>query len=210
MIDYSDYLRKILAGENDTVKTVDLGKLHLSSGKIVACDPLVNPDRQPFEKQMPQGDYLTRLYGIGTDYISIGLAAIFFSKKMPQSFEMATLPGQDVATLDEGYIFGYPVDAGIGCFMDYETAQLYQQHDRETEEKLGENFISYYDDVIDDVLQVNGGDWADFRPYPAKPHNVMLFASGYGDGFYPSYWGIDAQDEVVCLLTDFGVIPKED
>ncbi len=41
-----------------------------------------------------------------------------FSGALPVRWRMATTPNQDIETLEEGYFFGYPVDSGIGCFMD--------------------------------------------------------------------------------------------
>jgi hypothetical protein len=32
-----------------------------------------------------------------------------------------------------------------------------------------------------------------------------MFASGWGDGCYASYWGYDNENQVSCLLTDFNL-----
>ena len=40
-----------------------------------------------------------------------------FAEGRPDHWELAVLPGQDTATLKDGEIFGYPVDAGLGCYM---------------------------------------------------------------------------------------------
>jgi Protein of unknown function (DUF4241) len=41
--------------------------------------------------------------------------------------------------------------------------------------------------------------------------NLALLSSGLGDGAYASYWGLDANDHPVVLLTDFGLLdaPEE-
>jgi hypothetical protein len=36
--------------------------------------------------------------------------------------------------------------------------------------------------------------------------NVAMFSTGWGDGFYLSYWGFDAADGLVELVTDFEVL----
>ena len=41
---------------------------------------------------------------------------------------------------------------------------------------------------------------------PESGLNLIAFSSGWGDGCYPSYWGLDAQGQATCLLTDFRVI----
>ena len=49
-------------------------------------------------------------------------------------------------------------------------------------------------------------DWVDFRMDQATQANIILFSSGLGDGYYPSYFGYDRDGSVVCLATDFGII----
>jgi hypothetical protein len=39
---------------------------------------------------------------------------------------------------------------------------------------------------------------------------VIVFQSGYGDGFYASYWGFDAEGQLVCLVTDFDLFYEDD
>ena len=42
------------------------------------------------------------------------------------------------------------------------------------------------------------------RPYGQA--NVAMFSSGWGDGFYASWFGLDEAGRVVALVTDFGVV----
>ena len=45
--------------ENPLLETFEVGKLHLSSGQLVASDPLITPDKQPFTVKFPKGDFTT-------------------------------------------------------------------------------------------------------------------------------------------------------
>lgn len=38
--------------------------------------------------------------------------------------------------------------------------------------------------------------------------NMIAFQTGFGDGFYGSYWGYDAAGEIVALVADFAVLPE--
>src|SRR4029078_4230104 len=38
------------------------------------------------------------------------------------------------------------------------------------------------------------------------PANIVMFTSGWGDGFYASWFGYDAQGRVAALVTDFAVV----
>ena len=51
-------------------------------------------------------------------------------------------------------------------------------------------------------------DWANFL-IGSSGLNVAVFSSGVGDGLYESLWGLDANDEPACLVTDFGLLPEE-
>src|SRR4051812_37031399 len=49
-------------------------------------------------------------------------------------------------------------------------------------------------------------DWAEMKVIPATGANRVVFTSGFGDGYYASYWGLDEQDAPVCTVTDFHVV----
>jgi Protein of unknown function (DUF4241) len=34
----------------------------------------------------------------------------------------------------------------------------------------------------------------------------VIFSAGWGDGFYASYWGLNAKGEPLKLVTDFNVL----
>lgn len=188
------------------------GTLHVSSGKIVACDPLADPRTEGFERSVPLGDFPVHLV-FADDRPA--LAFIRFSEKDPVQWVMATTPGQDLSQLQPGYLYGYPVDAGMGCFMDEAAARLYMKREQDLNDEWKaagkEGSPNLYDDLIDPAMQENDEmDFLDFQPYADQPHNVFFFTSGWGDGFYASYWGLDEDGNVAVLLTDFEIISDED
>lgn len=190
------------------------GTLHLSSGKIVACDPLADPNENAFTQTVPPGDYPCELH-----YNDDGrpmLACLRFSDAPVAEWRIAAWEGQDPSTLKENEIFGYPVDAGMGCFMDADTAKLYFQLEAELNEKIRKEkgpdaYANLYDDLVDPAMAESGDyDFLDLHPYADKPGNILMFTSGWGDGFYASYWGYDANGKPVALVTDFGFGEDED
>ncbi|PRS67378.1 hypothetical protein C6347_14900 [Bacillus sp. NMTD17] len=36
-----------------------------------------------------------------------------------------------------------------------------------------------------------------------------MFTTGFGDGMYPSFWGLDENGEPACLVTDFLIMDYE-
>jgi hypothetical protein len=62
---------------------------------------------------------------------------------------------------------------------------------------------------LNNEMEANAGEgrWA-FIQYD-DDLTAFLFASGYGDGFYPAYWGYDENEELACSVIDFGVFIEE-
>jgi hypothetical protein len=44
--------------ESPLLESFEVGKIYLSSGKLVACDPLITNDMLPFSAEFPKGDFL--------------------------------------------------------------------------------------------------------------------------------------------------------
>lgn len=209
----NDYLAAVLH-DNYTVGDVTLrhhrvGDLQLPTGQLVACDPLTNPDRPAFTTQLPPGTYPVilaiaqieeRMVIKDEEFMftdeSIAFSVIRLKETSPVHWNMMTLAEQETETLEEGEFFGYPVDAGMGCFMDHSTALLLSE------------LLSSDEGTVDTIIQqVHGSDGFDMKLGEA---NSILFRSGYGDGSYPTYAGIDAEGEIAAVVTDFWVMPEDD
>ena len=190
-----------------SLKTVDMGNVELTSGHIVAADPLAQPDRPAFARTVPAGDYPVRLYEA---FGRVAAASMRFGEGKPDHWELAVLAGQDPATLKDGEIFGYPVDAGLGCYMDADTLDLIGEREAQAQAQKTDADVNYYDDVLASDLDANKGAYALHRPVAGKKGNVAVFWSGWGDGFYPVFWGLDKDGRALVLLTDFSVVENAD
>lgn len=191
---------------NVPFKVLDAGKLTVSSGAIVACDPFVGLDDSPaFLQTVPTGLFPVRLafpMVHGELGGRVAFARIDFNSEPIKDWRMALVAGNDPVALKPGYIFGYGVDAGTGCFSDKAalTAFLDAVKTRRVKENYYEDWITAGEDEgrkrgMNFFLEVSGG-----------PGNIIMFESGWGDGYYASYFGYDAQGRVAALLTDFTVI----
>jgi hypothetical protein len=118
-----------------------------------------------------------------------------FTDQSPAVWEPAALPGQDPATLPVGKFFGYGVDSRRGCFVD--AAAL----DTLTEAQADELDLERLHPEFE--RRGKNSEWACVVVDPASGANLVAFCSGYGDGSYPSYWGLDSSGQPVCLVTDF-------
>jgi len=178
-----------------------LGSLHIASGKIVACDPLI-PHTEPFERTISPGTYPVVVWW-NDDETCIAAAKLKLAEARPIRWEMAVKHGQKVEELQEGYIFGYPVDTGLGCFADVEAIKKLNELEDQMSRELGDDFISLYDNLIDELLTENEDEWCIVNVSKDPEMNVIIFRSGFGDGFYASYWGFDEKGSIVSLVTDF-------
>jgi hypothetical protein len=197
---------KTLRDEYRTYKVslVDAAPLVLTTGKIVACDPFTAWNPSPFARTVRKGRYPVTLSiaKIGKD-TRVGLAMVRFRKGDVAGWEMATKRGQTIAKLKPGHSYGYGVDAGAGCFADAAAFANLELIDRIERENGGDEGW-----LLPRVQQRFFADnWAAAVLDAKTKANVVLFASGWGDGFYTSWWGLSKRRDVVCLVTDFGVYP---
>ncbi|MCZ9874186.1 DUF4241 domain-containing protein [Brachyspira hyodysenteriae] len=111
---------------NDTeLDILDIGEVNLSSGKIIACDPLAylyDDQVSPFIQTVKPDKYKVSLLII-KDEERIAISKISLSDNEPKRYELAVTGEEDLSQVEEGEFFGYPVDAGMGCFCDYDAAK---------------------------------------------------------------------------------------
>ncbi|WP_338750797.1 DUF4241 domain-containing protein [Bacillus sp. FJAT-52991] len=200
----SKVLRELSKIGEKTLRPEVLEPLKIVSGKIVACEPGVF-DNRSFERLIEPGSYPVVAWW-HEDTQLIAAAELKLSDGVPVRWEMATKPGQNIDELEEGHIFGYPVDTGLGCFADQEAIGKMSEIEARLVRELGEDFISFYDDALDDVLMEHDDVWGNFIVSKENGLNAILFRTGYGDGFYASYWGMDEDGQIVSLVTDFNVL----
>lgn len=184
-----------------------VGDVEVTSGRIIAVDPLTLFGAQPFTRTVAPGRYRVTVYmALGR----VAAAGMRFAEGKPDHWEPALLAGQDVNELKKDQFFGYGVDAGLGSFMDAETLPLLEERDRQVQAKLGSDYTSYYDNVLATELTSNGDDYVLHQPMADRKGNIAIFSSGWGDGFYGSYWGLDKAGNPLVLVTDFNVIKNSD
>ena len=118
--------------------------------------------------------------------------------------------------LEEDAFFGFGVDAGMGCISDVKAQEAFNAY---WEQRLKDDpDIDPYNNLFCDLLEENAkkypkyqreyGDWLNWN-IPNTDCNVPIFASGWGDGAYPSYFGYDAEGNVCGVYIHFIDIAQE-
>jgi hypothetical protein len=188
---------------NVTIEVRSIGQLRLPTGRVVVCEPEQRARLpEPLERPLSPGGYPVRIsiahFPNGDQRIA--LAVLQLKPAAPVRFEIATTAGQDVATLNNDEVFGHGVDSGTSSFMDVEAARaLKERYDLDD---------AYWNHFWEEKKKsyVPTRDWANIVLDENTGLNVVAFSSGWGDGFYASYWGYDHRGELVCLITDFRLL----
>jgi hypothetical protein len=185
-----------------TIRVLALGDLVAPTGRIIACDPLTALEPAAFAQRITPGRYpvVASVAALVNGDQRVASILLRLREEPVATWEMARLEGQENVALAEGEFFGYPVDAGVGCFMDVSAAAALDAR-YESDES--------YDEALIDAMEASRADgWehANVTLDEASGVNLVMVESGWGDGVYASYWGYDAEGAPVCLVTDFSVL----
>jgi hypothetical protein len=183
----------VVAGKHLRFSVVRAGILHLPSGQIVACDPLVGHDREPFVQAVLPGHYPVDISlghdGTG-DVERIIFARLLFTKNRPVVWVKALRENEAKLVMEDDQQFGFLPISGTAAFMDKETAGLFHF-----------DSIDELDQILDDLV-------ANYRPernwlnhQVDDHHNVIMFSTAQRAGSCPTYFAIDDAGDVCLALT---------
>ncbi|KQM36675.1 DUF4241 domain-containing protein [Chryseobacterium sp. Leaf201] len=191
--------------ESPLLESFEVGKIYLPSGKLVACDPVITNDMQPFTTVFPKGDFAVLLHK-ERESNCVAYAEIVFSSSEISEWQLATTEGQLVKDLAEGEVFGYPVESGMGCFMDADTQNVLNELEQKLYHSKGVDFMGIYEEFFHEhFFDENGAidQYAFLKPSDNHPGTIFAFETGYGEGFYASYIAYDKNREPVKIVTEF-------
>ena len=171
-----------------------IGDLKLPSGRIIACDPMVEPDLPPFAVTVPPGTWPVGVtIAHAPEDQRIAAAWIRVSAADPVRWAAAQRAGRP-----ERESPAYGVDSGTGGFVSPEGAAVFAT-------QLDDDSIEAFQAALE-AEYVPTREWAVVPIAGTDGLNIAAFSSGLGDGSYASFWGHDADGGIVCLLTDFGIV----
>ena len=201
------------------IDTLEIGSVSFPTGEVVVCDPLVEfADARPYIQTIPAGRYPVTICVVpsekyGDRYACVKVAV---SGEKPVRYELGLCGDEEFDELGEDEFFGFCVDAGMGCVADAKTQEAFKKYWKQRESE--EEGIDYYNDLFCDLLEENakvlpkyqreGGDWLNWT-VPGTKLNFPIFASGWGDGVYPVYFGYDADGKVCGVYIHFIDVEEE-
>lgn len=191
--------------ENPLVESFDAGKINLPTGKLVACDPLITNDMLEFKVGFPIGEFPVFVHK-ERESNCIAYVEIVFSDEEIMEWKMATTEGQDIKDLKGEEIFGYPVESGMGCFMDVKAQEELNQLEQKLYRRKADDFMGIYEEFFHEhFFDENGAidQFAFLKPNDEESANIFAFETGYGEGFYASYIGFGRDNQPLKIVTEF-------
>ncbi len=187
------------------LETFDSGTFIMPTGRLVACDPLLTKDMLPFATIFPTGEFASLVHK-EKESNCIAYTEIVFAPGKVARWEMAAITGQNLRDLKEDEIFGYPVESGMGCFMDVEPQECLNVLENRLFHRKGADFMGIYEEFFHEhFFDENGAidQYALLKPEDDRQGNIFAFETGYGEGFYASYIGFDENSAPVKIVTEF-------
>lgn len=191
--------------ESPLIETFDAGKINLPTGRIVACDPLITNDMKGFKVSFPKGEFPVLVHK-ERESNCVAYVEIVFSNSAISEWKLATTEGQNLNDLKDEEIFGYPVESGMGCFMDVETQDNLNRLEQKLFQRKAADFMGIYEEFFHEhFFDENGAidQFAFLKPHDEKPGNIFAFETGYGEGFYASYIAFAVDNQPVKTITEF-------
>ncbi|HCN48368.1 MAG TPA: hypothetical protein DIT10_04620 [Chryseobacterium sp.] len=192
------------------MEVMAIGNVSLPSGKVIVRDPLVylNRDEKPYFTEVPKGNFpvtiaVVKMEEWGDRYAAV---KVEFTKEKPVIYREALIGIEELEGVQKDDIFGFAVDAGLGCITDPEVVPYVDKFIEELDvENIYDDYFaelfakSYHEDPRN---QRDLGDWINWN-IPGTDYHIPMFASGFGDGLYPVYFGYDAQGKISGVYIHF-------
>ncbi|MFE4456055.1 DUF4241 domain-containing protein [Nocardia tengchongensis] len=170
------------------IELEDAGTVRVPSGHLAASDPgWISGDLRTV--LVPPGDYPVTLSLMRSPSgKTVGAAKVTVNDAPVSRWEMALCPGEDAALLGAGQFWGVDVDSGYIAFLDA------------SHSPVDENPLS---GAMSDALAANAA--VELTTPNSGGLNIIAFKAGHGDGAYPLWIGRASDEQISCVVLDFGL-----
>ena len=209
----AETVKKTFSSENAQLYVFE--DVSFATGNVTVADPLaVLPDREHtafLDETLTPGKYPLVLAIAEPPHDGKRIAGM---KLQVSDHEAVTYETAGTWYMKNGIRYedlpGFAVEAGLACITDEKAAEAYWQFlDEWTEEHAGENIYNHYFAELfaqsyeeHPEVQREGGDFIRWN-IPNSEEEMILFASGYGDGYYNTYCGYDSDGKLAEIVSIF-------
>lgn len=199
------------------VDVLEIGEISFPTGEFIACDPFEELEKgKPYLQKIPAGTYPAKICVMiheeeGERYAAL---KIDINGKKPAIYECAVVPEDRDAYVDfePGQFLGFGVDSGIAGIADISAREALNQYVEKLKAENPKEKFDLFEDLFMDLMDENvekypkyqtiGDSWLNWT-VPGTEENLILLNSGFGDGTYPCYMGIDEEGEICALYLWF-------
>lgn len=183
-------------------KDLYVGDLVLPSGRIMVGDPVSSDGMLTFDLGLKAGRYPVHVVTgrpryMGDDYARAAWEVVTLSDSPVTHWAPAVPAGHNAKELKPGEAFTWGTDGGEGGFASPEAM-------KPMDASLVGDMALY--DSLGNREEANGWLWAFLTVDSRSGANVFACESGFGDGGYPVFLGLDARNRPAALLSDFAVL----
>lgn len=111
---------------------------------------------EPFLTEIQNGNHPVGMVFIDleNDGRRVGLSRLKLTEQKATKWQLAVTENDDTSDLEDDSYIGYPVDAGLGCFIVAEFARTFDEI-MDTHYKTNGSEFNYYDDVLASEFKLN-------------------------------------------------------
>ncbi len=191
-----------------------VGEINCPTGRIIVSDPLAylsaNRLCPLLEIQIPIGMYPVEVSICRSNEIGIRMCTARLRIRNTEAvvYKLAKPTKESAAFIGkEGELSGFPVDAGMISICDEQVAKEYQSFidNWYKSHPDGNHYDDYFAAFFKESenkfpqFQRKGGDFIEWEN-PESKNKFVMIASGFGDGYYQSYWGYDYNNDLCELI----------
>jgi len=190
---------------------VACGTLHLPSGHLVVADPFVDLRASGNAYvDVPPGSYpveVTLADVSGKDdgsHVREAYVSLLLSQEPEVVRRPLTPTAQGTANeeLEPDAFVGFGVDSGTGCLVDAASLASSMPPEREWSEVFDDGTDRSWFSRLDAPDDPRTGLANVALPLAKHGENIVLFHTGWGDGYYAVVGGFDARDRLVAVHVD--------
>ncbi len=192
-VDYTKAIETLKFLGYELKKTL-LPPISIESGAVCFFDPYSREVRLPFCESFPKCNAEPFALSVSTNQgYRVALAGLKFTSKRAFCWKKALLNEKDVIKIDNGEIGSYTVGSGYCSFADYVTERNYVSFVREFNKDFHPLDPVVAGGISSVTYNFNGG-------------SIPVFYSGWGEGTYACYIGIDEDGKPCALVCDFMMV----
>lgn len=184
------------------VEKIKAGELNLPTGRIISTDPILMYYDECYAEHVKPGTYTVYIYiGKTENRKKQTIAAeLRVNDNYPVKWELALFKGESSKGFGYDEFMGYEVENGLGCFMDESVMKIL--------DVMSEKELDIYERAVKDAVMKSEYSCAEMLIDKKNGGNIVIFASGWNEGIFPTYYGFDKDGKLARLVTDFMVIEK--